>query len=103
GCYALRYAFTAVLDYVQQNYGGDPNRQYLTGLSYGGVGTLTVGITLADKWAALMPITPGGGGIDNAWDMRTQILTMPIWFLNGKIDSEYQTNLNRAKDLETSG
>jgi MYXO-CTERM domain-containing protein len=103
GWYSHASEVSAVLDYVQQTYGGDPNRQYLTGLSYGGVGTLTVGIALADKWAALMPITPGGGGIDNDWAMRSKIVNMPIWFFNGKIDSEYNTNLTRAKDLEMSG
>ena len=88
----------AALDHVEQAFGGDPNRIYLTGLSYGGVGTLAVGIALADRIAALMPVTPGGG-VDN-WDQRSKIASMPIWLFNGLKDAEYNTNSTRVMDLE---
>jgi predicted esterase len=90
------------LDYVIENYGGDPDRIYLTGLSYGGVGTLAVGIALADKVAALLPVTPGGESVDN-WDERNKIVDMPIWLFNGTADGQYENNSNRMVDIEQSG
>jgi predicted esterase len=90
------------LDYVVQTYGGDPDRIYLTGLSYGGVGTLAVGIALADKVAALLPVTPGGESVDN-WDQRSTIANKPIWLFNGTEDGQYQNNSNRMSDIEGSG
>ena len=91
----------AALDRVETELGGDKNREYLTGLSYGGVGTLAVGIALADRIAALMPVTPGGN-VSN-WDMRSKIAQKPIWFFNGVKDAEYNTNMTRSMDLEASG
>ena len=88
----------AALDHVEQAFGGDPNRIYLTGLSYGGVGTLAVGIALADRVAALMPVTPGGS-VDN-WDQRSKIAQKPLWLFNGLTDNEYNTNSIRVSDLE---
>ena len=91
----------AALDRVQAEFGGDPNREYLTGLSYGGVGTLAVGIALADRIAALMPVTPGGS-VSN-WDMRSKIANKPIWFFLGVKDNEYNANMTRSTELEASG
>lgn len=91
----------AVLDRVEDEFGGDPNREYLTGLSYGGVGTYTVGMALADRIAALMPVTPGGGLA--GWDMRTKLVNLPIWLNVGTTDSEYQVNSTRVTELEASG
>ncbi|HTM46675.1 MAG TPA: hypothetical protein VL137_17085 [Polyangiaceae bacterium] len=91
----------AALDVIEQQYGGDPNRIYLTGLSYGGVGTLSVGIALADRIAALMPVNPGGS-VDN-WGMRAAIKDKPIWFFTGANDAELNTNSSRAMDIETDG
>lgn len=91
----------AVLDRVETEFNGDPKREYLTGLSYGGVGTLAVGIALADRIAALMPVTPGGT-VSN-WDMRSKIANKPIWFFNGTLDKEYDVNVTRSKDIEAGG
>lgn len=91
----------AALDRVQSEFNGDPKRSYLTGLSYGGVGTLAVGIALADRIAALMPVTPGGS-VSN-WDMRSKIANKPIWFFLGVKDNEYVANQTRSTELEASG
>jgi dienelactone hydrolase len=91
----------AALDRVETEFGGDPNREYLTGLSYGGVGTLAVGIALADRIAALMPVTPGGSVAN--WDMRSKIANKPIWFFLGVKDNEYNANMTRSTELEASG
>jgi dienelactone hydrolase len=91
----------AALDRIETEFNGDPKREYLTGLSYGGVGTLAVGIALAERIAALMPVTPGGNVAN--WDMRSKIANKPIWFFNGMKDAEYNTNMTRSADLEASG
>ncbi len=91
----------AALDRVETEFGGDKNREYLTGLSYGGVGTLAVGIALADRIAALMPVTPGGSVAN--WDMRSKIANKPIWFFLGVKDNEYTANMTRSTELEASG
>jgi MYXO-CTERM domain-containing protein len=91
----------AVLDRIEMEFGGDPNREYLTGLSYGGVGTYTVGMALSTRIAALMPVTPGGTLA--GWDQRTKIANLPIWLNVGTLDAEYQTNSTRVTELEASG
>ena len=91
----------AVLTRMETEFGGDPNRLYLTGLTYGGVGTYAVGIALADRIAALMPVTPGGTVAN--WDMRSAIVNLPIWLFMGKTDNEYDTNATRVSELEASG
>lgn len=91
----------AALDRVETEFGGDKNREYLTGLSYGGAGTLAVGIALAERIAALMPVTPGGSVAN--WDMRSKIANKPIWFFLGVKDNEYTANMTRSTELEASG
>jgi MYXO-CTERM domain-containing protein len=93
---------SAVLDKVISTYGGDPNRLYLTGLSMGGEGTYTVGIALANRWAAIMPVTPGDSSPSN-WDQRAAIIDMPIWQFHGTLDTEYMANVTDSMQLETSG
>jgi MYXO-CTERM domain-containing protein len=91
----------AALDRVETEFGGDKNREYLTGLSYGGAGTLAVGIALAERIAALMPVTPGGSVAN--WDNRSKIVNKPIWFFLGVKDNEYNANMTRSTELEASG
>ena len=53
-------ALEAVFTRVQTDFGADPNRFYLTGLSYGGSGTWNLGMNMIGTWAALMPLCAGG-------------------------------------------
>lgn len=46
----------ALLDRVLEEYRGDPARQYLTGLSYGGFGTWHLGARHPRRFAALLPV-----------------------------------------------
>lgn len=91
----------AALDRVVAELGGDPNRLYLTGISYGGAGTFAVGIELADRVAALMPVTPGGS-VSN-WDRRAAIVDTPTWLIIGTQDNQYNANSQRISELEASG
>jgi MYXO-CTERM domain-containing protein len=96
----------ALLDSLVATQGADPNRMYLTGLSYGGVGTYALAIATPERWAAIMPVTPGGGGLDGTggpWTMRSKIVNLPIWHFHGTIDTEYTKNVQRIADLEASG
>lgn len=43
---------------VKSKFSIDENRMYLTGLSMGGGGTLWVGLTHPDMWAAIAPVCP---------------------------------------------
>ena len=48
----------AVLDDVKKRFKIDENKTYLTGLSMGGGGTLWIGLTRPDIWAAIAPVCP---------------------------------------------
>lgn len=43
---------------VKRRFSIDENRMYLTGLSMGGGGTLWIGLTRPDLWAAIAPVCP---------------------------------------------
>ena len=53
----------ALLDEVGENYKVDASRVYLTGLSMGGYGTWSLGLTHPEKFAAIAPICGGGDPI----------------------------------------
>jgi MYXO-CTERM domain-containing protein len=93
---------SAVLDKLISTYGGDPNRLYLTGLSYGGQGTWELGINLVSKWAALLPVVPGDA-VPKNWDQRTAVINMPIWQFHGVLDTNYMANVTDSMQLEASG
>jgi hypothetical protein len=90
-----------ILDYAISDLGGDPNRLYLSGLSHGGEGTVAIGIDLAERIAALMPVCQGGG-VDN-WDQRTAIINKPFMAIIGTEDAQYNNALGWAMDMEASG
>lgn len=43
---------------VQARHGGDPDRSYLTGFSFGGNGVFDLALAQPDAWAALWPVDP---------------------------------------------
>ena len=53
----------ALLDVVEEKYRVDASRVYLTGLSMGGYGTWSLGLTHPEKFAAIAPICGGGDPI----------------------------------------
>ncbi len=78
-----------LLDDVRGRYAVDPTRVYLTGLSMGGYGTWSLGLTHPEQFAAIAPIC-GGGEIINVLlaGPRTKALqTMGIWAFHGAKDS----------------
>ena len=50
----------ALLDEVENKYAVDKHRVYLTGLSMGGFGTWSLGLSHPDRFAAIVPVCGGG-------------------------------------------
>ncbi|QRR01744.1 carboxylesterase family protein [Dyadobacter sandarakinus] len=73
-----------VLDDVQKRFQIDENRIYLTGLSMGGGGTLWIGLTRPDIWAAIAPVCPAPP--EGTFDLASNALNFPIHFFHGDAD-----------------
>jgi len=73
----------AMLDGVMKEYKVDPKRQYLTGLSMGGMGTWSNAAAYPDRWAAIAPVCGPG---DPA--TAEKIKDIPCWGFLGTEDSE---------------
>lgn len=72
-----------MVDRVLADYRTDPNRVYLTGLSYGGYGSWHLATTHPDRWAAVAPIC----GDTNS--VRVKALAesqLPLWVFHGGRD-----------------
>jgi predicted peptidase len=79
----------ALLDDVEKKYHVDTHRVYLTGLSMGGFGAWTLGLTYPERFAAMAPMCGGGDSItpDLATGARKEALkTLPIWAFHGAKD-----------------
>lgn len=89
------------LDQTMQEFKGDPQRVYLTGLSMGGYGTWAIGSRNPGKFAALVPICgglrlPPGHHLVNAHDtddsadpyaaVAQKIGKTPVWVFHGGAD-----------------
>jgi len=89
------------LDQTMQEFKGDPQRVYLTGLSMGGYGTWALGSQYPGRFAALVPICggirlPPGHHIVNAHDtddsanpyaaIAAKIGKTPVWVFHGGAD-----------------
>ena len=80
---------TTLLDDVAKRYRADETRLYLTGLSMGGYGTWSLGLTHCDRFAAIAPICGGGDFIKayNAGDPKWKALkTLGVWAFHGAKD-----------------
>ena len=79
----------ALLDEVVKEHRVDTTRLYLTGLSMGGYGTWSLGLTHCDRFAAIAPICGGGDFIKayNAGDAKREALhTLGVWAFHGAKD-----------------
>lgn len=73
----------AILDGVLASYRTDPDRVYLTGLSYGGHGTWHMAATCPERWAAIAPFC---GDANEAQIAVIAKREMPIWMFQGGRD-----------------
>ncbi|MFQ6044960.1 MAG: glycoside hydrolase family 3 C-terminal domain-containing protein [Gemmatimonadales bacterium] len=73
-----------VLADVKRRFSIDENRVYLTGLSMGGGGSMWLGLTRPDLWAAIAPVCPAPpGGTD---DFAPNALNVPVHVFQGGAD-----------------
>jgi predicted peptidase len=91
----------AILDDVLTNHRGDPTRQYLTGVSYGGFGTWYVASKHPERFAAIVPVV-GYGHPDAMAPIAAARL--PIWCFAGGRDKAVRLEyffpgLNRLEAL----
>lgn len=91
----------AILDDVLVNHQGDPSRQYLTGVSYGGFGTWYMASRHPDRFAAIAPVV-GYGHPDLMGPIAAARL--PIWCFAGGRDKAVRLEfffpgLNRLEAL----
>ena len=80
----------AMLDEVQKEYKTDPKRQYLTGLSMGGMGTWSIAMAHPDRFAAAVPIC-GRGDVKTA----EKIKDLPVWAFHGDADTSVKVEGSR--------
>jgi pimeloyl-ACP methyl ester carboxylesterase len=91
----------AMLDDALASYHGDPDRQYLTGVSYGGFGTWHLASKHPDRFAAIVPVVGYGHP-----DLMPPIAAakIPIWCFAGGRDATvkakyFYPGLNRLEQL----
>ncbi|NZA27464.1 prolyl oligopeptidase family serine peptidase [Luteimonas sp. SJ-92] len=110
----------ATLDAAMREFGGDPQRTYLTGLSMGGYGTWELALARPGRFAALVPVCGGleapahrpglrvasVAGAPDAFAAAAQRLRdTPVWIFHGAKDDLVPPQQSRrmAAALEAAG
>jgi hypothetical protein len=83
-----------VLADVKMRFSIDEDRVYLTGLSMGGGGTLWLGLTRPDVWAALAPVCPAVPSGTEA--LAGNALNLPVKLFHGELDPVVPVAQSRA-------
>jgi predicted peptidase len=76
----------ALLDEVERKYAVDTRRVYLTGLSMGGFGTWSLGLSHPERFAAIAPICGGGEIITPLLADKAKLASLPVWAFHGAKD-----------------
>ncbi len=89
---------------VKKRFSIDEDRIYLTGLSMGGGGTLWLGLSRPDIWAALAPVCPAPP--DGTAELAPNALNIPMHFFHGDADpvvapAGVRDWVKRLQELET--
>jgi pimeloyl-ACP methyl ester carboxylesterase len=82
-----------VLNDVKKRFSVDEDRIYLTGLSMGGGGTLWIGLTRPDLWAALAPVCPAPPAGTEQY--TSNALNIPMHFYHGDQDRAVPVSVSR--------
>lgn len=110
----------AALDAATREFGGDPDRTYLTGLSMGGYGTWELALREPGRFAALVPVcggivaperrpsmrvTPVAGAADPFAETARRLRDVPIWIFHGARDDVVPPEQSRrlAAALKAAG
>lgn len=88
---------------VKKRFSIDEDRTYLTGLSMGGGGTLWIGLTHPDLWAAIAPVCPAPP--QGTEELAPNALNFPAWFHHGDKDQAVPVAVSRdwTKKLKELG
>ena len=91
-----------MLDEVLREYRADPDRVYLTGLSYGGFGSFTLAAAHPERWAAVAPIC---GDANEAIASKLAEVQMPLSMFQGGRDPVVKAHwiYDVANALERAG
>lgn len=90
-----------MLDDLKDRFSIDEDRIYLTGLSMGGGGTLWIGLTRPDIWAAIAPVCPAPP--DGTIGIAGNALNIPVHLFIGDKDFLYQTAQDWKKKFTENG
>jgi predicted esterase len=80
---------------VKKRFQVDEDRTYLTGLSMGGGGTLWVGLSYPDMWAAIAPVCPAPP--DGTKEKLGNALNFPVHYFQG--DKDPAVNVDSTRKL----
>jgi predicted peptidase len=102
GWMAVEADVLRILDTVLADYNADPDRVYLTGLSYGGFGTFDLAAEHPDRWAAISPIVGTGRREDVE---RLAAEGIPTWLIGAGADMVVKPHwlYQMARWLEEAG
>ena len=78
---------------IKRRFRIDENRTYLTGLSMGGGGTLWLGLSYPDMWAAIAPVCPAPPA--KAIQLAPNALHMAVRFVHGTNDGAVPVEVSR--------
>jgi len=76
----------ALLDELENQYAVDTRRVYLTGISMGGFGTWSLGLSHPERFAAIAPICGGGEFITPYLADKSKLTSLPVWAFHGGRD-----------------
>ena len=90
-----------ILDFVENKYLVDPEKEYLSGLSYGGFGTWYLASRYPNRFAAIAPVV--GWGHPSLMEPIAKY-QLPVWGFAGGRDSSvaienFYAGLNKLEDL----
>jgi pimeloyl-ACP methyl ester carboxylesterase len=87
-----------MIDDLKSRFPIDENRLYLTGLSMGGGGTVWLGLTRPDIWAAIAPVCPAPP--DGSAEFAGNALNIPVHLFVGDKDFLYRSVLEWKAKFE---
>jgi len=102
GWWTIEKDLLGMVDATLEEFRGDPDRVYLTGLSYGGYGTWHMGSTYPERWAAIAPIC-GAGDVSKVGAIAERKL--PTWVFQGGRDTVVKPEwvMQTVRALEEAG
>lgn len=89
-----RYANTVaeLIQDIQREHGGDQNRTFLTGFSFGGNGVFDLGLVQPRLWRALWPVDPTR--------VPNKAPVQPVWLSSGQVSRYSEERFINRLDLE---